>query len=216
MYFKFYNAGASICNKGRAKVIGVGSLKVQPDMAIVSLGIITEDKSLEKAQRENAKISDRVIRELQNMGIDRRDISTANYNIEAQYDYVDNKRVFRGYRVTNILSVNIRDITKVGEIIDASVKNGANNVGNVSFTISNPKHYNNRALKLAVENAVEKAMVIGNTLKVQVNTIPCSVKEVRPTEKFRENTAMFQATATTPIMPGELTISATVEAIFVY
>ena len=216
MYSRFYNTRDAVCNKGKIKVIGTGSLKVQPDMAIVNLGIITEDKNLEKAQRENAKISNRVIRELESMGIDRRDISTANYNIEAQYDYVDNKRVFRSYRVTNILGVNIRDITKVGEIIDASVKNGVNNVENIRFTISNPKHYNNKALKLAVENSVEKAMVIGSTLKVNVNTTPCSVKEIRPTEILRQNTVMLESAPVTPIMPGELTINATVEAIFIY
>lgn len=217
MYSGFYNTRDAVCNKGRIKVIGTGNLKVQPDMAIVNLGIITEDKNLEKAQRENAKISNRVIKELQNMGIDKIDISTSSYNIEAQYDYVDNKRVFRSYRVTNILSVNIRDISKVGEIIDASVRNGVNNVGNIRFTISNPKHYNNKALKLAVENSVEKAMVIGSTLKVHVNTTPCSVKEVTSAGRLGEkNIAMLESAQATPIMPGELTINRAVEAIFIY
>ncbi|NMA57573.1 SIMPL domain-containing protein [Clostridium cochlearium] len=215
MYSGFYNTRVSMCNKGRIRVMGVGNLKVQPDMAVISLGIITEDKNLEKAQKENAQISSRVIRGLQNMGIDIKDISTANYNIEAQYDYVDNKQVFRAYRVTNILSVNIRDVRKVGEIIDASVKNGVNNVASVRFTVSDLKQYNNRVLKLAVQDSVEKAIVIGNTLKVRVNTTPCSVKEERNIEPLRENVVMLKDVST-PIIPGQLELMAVVEAVFVY
>ncbi|HCQ89947.1 MULTISPECIES: SIMPL domain-containing protein [unclassified Clostridium] len=203
-------------SQGNIRVIGIGSIQAEPDIAIVNLGVMTEDKNLETAQRENIMISNRVINQLEEMGILRRDIKTSIYNIEPQYDYIEGKQVFRNYKVTNIFTVTIRDIRRVGEIIDASVSIGANNVGNISFTISNPRYYYNKALQLAVIDAVEKAITIGNTLKVSVNTIPNSIKEQAPIQEFESRAMMKTYTASTPVMPGEIEITARVEGSFQY
>src|SRR3712207_6173673 len=149
------------CDKSKIQVTGESTLKVNPNMAMVNIGIDTEDKDLQKAQQQNAKISRIVIKGLENMGIKKNDISTVIYNIEPLYDYVDGKQVFNTYSVSNVLNVNITDMNKIGLVIDESVKNGANNIKDITFTVSNPEVYYNKALQLAVKNSVEKAMIIG-------------------------------------------------------
>ncbi|MEA4828272.1 MAG: SIMPL domain-containing protein, partial [Clostridium sp.] len=98
------------------KLNGKGTLKTKPDMAILTLGVITEGKELKTVQEENALKTNSLINRLKAMGINERDIQTQSYNVDIEYDYVDGKQVFRGYRVTNTIVVTIRDINKTGEI----------------------------------------------------------------------------------------------------
>lgn len=214
----FYNSNTSYfyTKKGSIKVKGIGIVKAQPNIAIVSLGVITENKNLEIAQRENAEISTQVINGLRDMGISDKDISTMSYTIEPQYDYVEGKQIFRNYNVTNILSVTIRDIEKVGEIIDTSVRNGVNTVNNIKFTVDNMSIYYNKALNLAVKDAVRKAVEIGNTLKINVNRIPSSIVEESYEEIIPEATTVKMYASFTPIMPGEIKITAKIEGTFNY
>ncbi|WP_034868173.1 SIMPL domain-containing protein [Clostridium lundense] len=214
----FYNPSILYANikKGRIKVNGIGVVKTQPNIAIISLGVVTENKNLEVAQGENAEISTKVINGLKDMGIPNKDISTKNYTIEPQYDYVEGKQIFRGYKVTNILNVTIRDINRVGEIIDTSVKNGVNVIDNIKFTIDNMSTYYSKALNLAVKDAMRKAVEIGNTLKVNVNEIPTSIVEESYEEIIPQATMVKMYSSSTPIMPGEINITAKIESIFNY
>ncbi|GAA0743379.1 hypothetical protein GCM10008906_27100 [Clostridium oceanicum] len=198
------------------EIKGVGTLSLMPDKAIVSLGVITEDKSLEKAQKENIERTNAVIRNLTNLGVEMKDISTSNYSIQAQYDYVDGKKIFRGYKVTNILDVTVRNISDLGKIIDSSVKAGANSVGSIRFTVSDKQKYYEKALNLAIKNAISKAMSIGKTLNVSVNKIPIIIKEELNDSQI-QNTALIKSySASTEILPSNVSINAVVKCIFRY
>ena len=109
--------------------------------------------SLEKAQSENTAKINAVINSLYKMDIPRQDISTAFFDIQPQYDYIEGRQVFRGYRVTNILSLTIKDFSIIGEIIDTATANGANRVEDINFSVENPSAYYRQALDLAVRNA---------------------------------------------------------------
>ncbi|WP_343762261.1 SIMPL domain-containing protein [Clostridium oceanicum] len=201
---------------GQMEIKGVGTLSLMPDKAIVSLGVITEDKSLEKAQKENIERTNAVIRNLTNLGVEMKDISTSNYSIQAQYDYVDGKKIFRGYKVTNILDVTVRNISDLGKIIDSSVKAGANSVGSIRFTVSDKQKYYEKALNLAIKNAISKAMSIGKTLNVSVNKIPIIIKEELNDSQI-QNTALIKSySASTEILPSNVSINAVVKCIFRY
>jgi hypothetical protein len=198
------------------KIRGLGIVKAQPNIAIVSLGVITENKNLEIAQTENAKKSIAVINGLKTMEIPNSDISTGSYVIELQYDYVEGKQIFRNYKVTNILNVTIRDVDKVGEIIDSLVRNGVNVVNDIKFTVDNMSIYYNKALNLAVKDAMRKAVEIWNTLKVNVNKVPSSIVEENCNEAMPQPIMMKMYAATTPIMPEEIKITAKIEGTFNY
>lgn len=202
--------------KGIIKVTGTGTVKADPDMAIINLGVITEDMSLEKAQKDNAAISAAVIGSLFQLSIPKKDIRTSVYDVQPQYDYVEGKQVFRGYKVTNILSVTIRNTASVGKVIDTATANGANRIENIRFTVENPSEYYKHALELAVKDAVEKAKEIGYNLGVQINPIPFKVSEETFSVVVQESPTMKLAASVTPILPGQVDITARLEVIFEY
>ena len=198
------------------RVEGRGSATVQPTIARVQLGVATENRSLTTAQAENATTTTAVINALTRQGIPVQDIATQSYTITAQYDFVEGQQVFRGYRVVNTLVVTIRDINRVGQIIDAAVAAGANFVNDISFTVANPSVYYHQALALAIDDAVAKAMTIGRRLNVTVSPVPLRVIETTftaaPVEPALLKTA--EAAQTTPILPGQQEITARVEVTF--
>ncbi|MFZ5969210.1 MAG: SIMPL domain-containing protein [Bacillota bacterium] len=201
---------------GRLKVEGVGSVQVQPDIAVVVLGVITENKELQAAQEENAQKTTEVIDTLKNIGISSRDIQTQSYQIFPQYDYVEGKQIFRGYRVEHTLKVTIRDMDETGEIIDAAVRSGANVVNNITFTVSDPAKYYQQALSKAIDDAVSKAMMIGRKLDVIVSKVPIRIVEESYQQAPSSDLLLAKAEPTTPIQTGEIRITARIEAIFSY
>lgn len=201
---------------GVMKVNGQGTVNAEPEIASLNLGIITENTSLQAAQRENALKANAVIDELLRIGIPRRNISTASYNIEPQYDFVEGKQIFRAYRVSNILSVTITDLARVGEVIDRATAKGVNRVDNIIFKVEDPAVYYRRALNLAVRDAALKARELGSTLGVRVNEIPCKILELGTARPYEEGQMLKFSAAVTPILPGEITITAEIEAFFQY
>ncbi|MBL4935304.1 SIMPL domain-containing protein [Clostridium sp. YIM B02515] len=197
---------------------GVGSIMVKPDIAASFLGIMTQNKNLADAQSQNSEISNKVLNALLNLGIEDKDIKTENFSISPEYDYVDGKQIFRGYKVTNNLRITIRDISKVGTVIDTAVNNGVNVVYNVNFTLSNREDIYNKALSLAIKNAVDKALSVEKTLNIAVDTTPSEILEESSgviTPKTGLYTLEVPASATN-IKSGEIEIAAKVTAIFNY
>jgi uncharacterized protein len=202
--------------RNKLEVLGQGIVKVKPDMAEVVIGIITESTQLEIAQKENTMQTQKVLDNIKVMGIPPEDIQTQNYSINIKYDYIDGKQVFRGYTVSNYFNVLIRDISIVGQVIDAAVNGGANAVNNVRFIVSNISIYYNEALKLAVKDTQNKAMAIASKLKVNINMVPIQIKE-RGSNPISPLTTSFKASAVvTPIEAGENKIIANIEVVFIY
>jgi len=198
------------------KVYGMGNLKAVPNMAIVSLSIITENMSLEAAQKGNAVKSSDVINTLLQLGIPKTNISTAAYSIFPQYDYIEGKQVFRGYKVVNQLSVTLSDTLRVGEIIDNATVSGANQVDNIEFKVADPSLFYNTALKIAMRDAQVKARELGNILGVEVSLLPFKILENTTPSISEESFTLKVASSSTPILPGQINITAKIEAYFYY
>lgn len=207
---------SNVRSDNKIKVVGRGEVSVKPDAAEVGIGVITENKQLEIAQEENSKTSQRVIESIKDMGVLPKDIQTQNYYFRINYDYIDGKQVFRGYEVSNYLKVLIRNIDNVGKVIDTSVKNGANNISFVGFKVSDSSKYYEEALKLAVDDAQNKAMSIAKTLNVKLNLIPVEINELSRGNIVPLTMDMKSAVLSTPIEAGENKITADVEGIFSY
>jgi len=195
---------------------GKGAVQVTPNIAVVSVGVVTENMDLNVALRENTAKMTKVIDSLKNMGITEKDIKTQSYNIELLYDYIEGKQIFKGYRVSNILSVTVRDINTVGEVINTAVDNGANVVNSINFTVSNPALYYREALTMAIKDAVEKASVIEKSLKVVVDKTPTKILEETYGYAPVAANGMMMKAAAPPIMPGQTEITASIKATFSY
>ena len=215
-YNPYVSKESKKCEKRILKVNGKGMVEAEPDMALVSVGVITKDKNPENAQNLNAQISKKLIDSLLQLGIAKDDIKTTSYTIYPEYDYIEGKQILTGYNVTHILEIKVRDINMVGEVINTAVKNGANQINRVDFTIEDAKFYYNRALKLALKEAASKAQSITAFLKVNLDPVPCSITEQSTSfTPFIEQNSMKLA-ATAPVIPGKIEITAAIEAEFQY
>jgi len=199
------------------EVTGEGVISAAPQKAVIVLGVITENVSLTAAQTENASAVTQIIEALLKLSIPKENIQTTQYSIDIQYNYEDGKQIFRGYRVTHLLQLTIDKIDLIGLIVDTAVKNGANTVSNIQFTLAHPEIAYNEALSIAIKNSVFKANVIAKTLGVTLHPDPCLIQEIsRTQEPVPFLATSFTKSAATPIQPGELKIFASVRATFTY
>lgn len=142
-----------------------GEVKIQPDMASINFGVVTEAGTAAEAMRLNAERMNQVMAALRRAGLNERDIQTSGLNLSAQYDYQQNEPPrLRGYQASNRVTVNIYDLTKVGSTADAVVAAGVNQIDGVSFGLRDPKTAENQARQLAVRALQEKAALYAQAL----------------------------------------------------
>lgn len=196
---------------------GSGSVMAPPDLANIFLGVISEDNKLTEAQLENTEKMNSVINSILQLGVSEKNIKTENYSVDPQYDFVEGKQIFRGYRVTSNIRVTVSNMGTIGKIIDKAIESGANVVYNVNFSLSDRDIYYRKALSLALEDAVEKAKSIEKTLDVVVNATPVEIVEVGG-ENFqpREAYSIKAPASQTPIMSGQIEVTAKVNVSFRY
>ena len=132
---------------------------VKPDIAYISLGVVSPNKLPSVASNANATQTTAVIKSLKKSGIADADIRTENYLLTTDYDYSNNKRVLKGYAVRNTVRVTVREISKTGKVLDAALQAGANSVDSVLFNIVDPTKAEEEALAKAVADATRQAKV---------------------------------------------------------
>jgi uncharacterized protein len=134
-------------------VSGTGKVTVKPDVADVSLGVTVQRDTAKAARDEAAQTMSSIIDALHNLGIADADIQTSYVNVSPVYDYNSSSPHITGYSVSNEVSVHVRDISKVADVIDNSVAAGATTVDSVSFDVSNRTDAENQARDAAVKDA---------------------------------------------------------------
>ena len=151
-------SGAGVSDQPRISVRGTGIVSAKPDMANLQIGVQIQNASLDAAQTEATSKMDAAMQQLKAAGVDEKDISTSQYNVEPVMNYRENQPpVVTGFRVTNMLNVKLRDIAKAGKIIDDLVKAGANTVYGLSFGFSDPTALMKQAREQAMNDAKAKA-----------------------------------------------------------
>lgn len=146
------------------KVTGNATVTLAADTATLQIGAETKDTSVEAAQSANSTIITAVIAALKAAGIDEKDMFTGNFNVYTTYDYgmtdVNGNPAAPSYQVSNMLTITIRDLSSVGEIIDAAGKVGANAIYGLTFSATDENAAYQKALTRAVEDAAAKAQVL--------------------------------------------------------
>lgn len=164
----------TITFSGEGKSIGV------PDIASITLSVITEKMTAKETMTENAKITNEVIKFVKEAGIDEKDVKTQSFILSPRYDWVEGKRIFRGYQLTSTLAVKIRDLEKISDIIDGAVSRGANQVGDIQFVIDDPEKLKEEARNEAIESAKEKAQSIAKATGLKLGKIVSFSEAVTP------------------------------------
>ena len=216
-----YAANSDSVGKGEISVSGTGAINVNPDVAYVSLGVSIRGTDLKVALDENNRAIAAVISAVRAKGVAEKDIRTTEFNIypDFSYGYDKNEEQIRGYTVSNNVSVVIRDIATVGEILGVAANAGANVSGGAQFGLLNNSAAYNEALVLAIKNAVGKAEAIAGALGKQIGS-PSSVTETAnyyaPYHAAVENLSMDAATGNVPVQTGKLTVTANVQMVYEY
>ena len=147
-----------------------------PDVAKVTLSVRTEDKEATSASEKNKETATKVINELKKL-IDegkKERIRTTGFSVNSEYSYQNNKRVFEHYVVQNTVEITIRDMSKVGKIINTGIKNGANSVSGLVYMLDKNDAACDELINTAARAAQTRAELIAKTMNGKVS----GVKEV--------------------------------------
>lgn len=134
-----------------------GETRVAPDMATITLGVMTEGKTAAEAMAANAQRMASVMASLRKAGIADKDIQTSNLNLNPQYRYQENQPPqLIGYQASNNVTITVSDLKRLGPAVDASVSAGANQVHGISFGLMDPTAAENSARAAAVKALTAK------------------------------------------------------------
>ena len=198
-------------------VSGTGVVKASPDIIRASIGVQTFNEEAETAVAINNEKVNAIFLALGEKGISRTDFETTSFNIYSQRDFRrDPPDQIVGFQVSNIISVTIRNMSRVGEILQATIQAGANNISGINFTVEDTVKLKERARVKAVKDARKKAESIAETLGVKVGKV-ISLNDASgnypPVARIEYDVKM--AGAEVPIQaPSELEISIIVEVVF--
>ena len=203
----------------RLDISATGEVTRVPDLAIISAGVQTLRPTATAAIEENAERMERVRAALRRAGIEDKDIQTASINLNPEYRYVENQPPqLTGYRASNTLSVKFRDLKRTGAILDALVREGANQINGPSLTIDKPESAYDEARVKAVANGRARAELYARALGMRVVRL-LSVSEggsvhVPPPMPYARDVAMAASSAKTEIDPGTQDLSVSVAMSF--
>ncbi|MGN6112011.1 MAG: SIMPL domain-containing protein [Luteimonas sp.] len=190
-----------------------------PDVATISAGVVTQATDANAAMRANAAQMDKVMAAVRAAGIAERDIQTTGVNVNPQYRYAENMPpAITGYQASNTVSLKVRDIGKLGKVLDALVASGANQVNGPSFEVDEPEAAYDEARRAALEKAQARAQMYAKALGLRVRRI-VSIDEGGGFQPPRPMPVMAMAARAekaydTAVAPGETTLSASLSVVF--
>jgi uncharacterized protein len=193
--------------EGRVVVTGEGSVSVTPDYAQIRSGVTTRARTVKEGVDANSKLMTAIIAALKDAGIAERDIQTARFSIQPVYaSQVSNAEPrLSGYSVSNQVIVTIREIGKVGDVLDRVVAAGATDAGNVSFLVSNASKALDEAREAAIADARRKAEVYAKASGVRLGRVEWITEDTGGGTPVPMMMARAQA-APVPIATGEDTL----------
>ncbi|MCB9707215.1 MAG: SIMPL domain-containing protein [Myxococcales bacterium] len=210
-------------------VTGTAEIKVKPDIAKTSLGVEVRHTSVEAAERDATKRMQSVIEALKAMGVSQKDLQTSNYSINYEKDAPEQPRPLPAkeqlnaagdslkghYRVNNQLNVTVRDLTKLGAILSAATRAGANNIWGISFELDDSSALEAKARKIAMDNAKRRARSLAELSGATLGPI-ASIREsigdrIYPRMAMESHMLKAGAQDSVPVEQGEIIISHQVE-----
>lgn len=151
-------------------VSATGEVYAKPDLALTTFSVVTEAKTVAQAMTENTQKMNAVIDIMKEQGIEEKDLKTLNFNIYPRYEWDEEgrNRTLVGYEVYQSLQVKIRQLEKIGAIVQGATEAGANQVSDLQFTIDNQDELKKQAREKAIEEAKTKAKDLAGQLGVKL------------------------------------------------
>ena len=165
-------------------VVGQGSVKIKPDIAQISIGVETSAETVSDAVKQNETQMQAILAALKAVGIPEKDIQTTNYSVyfdrnpqplpSTEGATTESKPQ---YRVSNMVNVTVRNLDTVGDVLDAVIEAGANNIWGVNFSLEDPKVAQGDARTKAIADAQARAEALAELTGVKLGPV-MSVSEV--------------------------------------
>lgn len=193
-------------------VHGDATISAAPDLAQIDAGVASDAKSAKEASDINNAAMGKVLLALKGAGIAEKDYQTSRLSLQPQYapNRSNGASPIVSFRASNRVTVKIRDVTKVAGIIDTLVSAGANDIGNISFEVTQASKLLDDAREQAVADARRKAEIYAKATGVTLGA-PLSVAEGgAPMPLFKGRMATAPMAAPAAVAPGEETLSVTV------
>lgn len=160
-------------------VSAVGEVYARPDLALTSFSVVSEEKTAADALARNSESMNKIIEFLKTSGIEDKDLKTTTFRINPRYEwhkteippYPEGERVLVGYEVTQSLQVKIRDMLKIGALIEGATNAGATGVGSLEFTFDDEDEFKKQAREIAIDKAKIKAKELAQQLGVVLGRI---------------------------------------------
>lgn len=215
-----FPSAAAVIRAGTVTVQGTASINLKADYASVNLGVNTKGATVAEAQKANSEIMDKVIAAIKKQGVAEEDIVTNSFNVYPNYDYQYSKLTegdsVAGYQVENMLMVTVRDMGVLSGVLDAAMSAGANQSYGITFNSSKQAVTYDEALKDAIADGARKAglmaeasgKTLGGLLSMEENQYSYNLYGASA------KTMDAQAAAGTPILAGQITVTATVTLVY--
>jgi uncharacterized protein len=159
-------------NPATISVSGDAKVSASPDIAVLSFGVATGRQSSAKSAVDLLKKHmTSILDAVKKAGVEEKDIATENFWLNPAYDYLNGTQVPRGFEATQTLSVKVRDLDTVGDVLGAATAAGANQAGGITFSIDEPDTLRAQAREKAIDEAKEKAEVLARSLGMHLGRI---------------------------------------------
>jgi hypothetical protein len=199
-------------------VSGVGRVSLEPDLATISIGVHSENASASEAVSTNNSQAAGVLAALKAAGVADKDIRTTNFSIYPRQEFSpDGKPTGLVYVVDNTVLVTVRDLARLGSLLDSAVKAGANSVSGIQFTVEDPSAAYEQALQAAVRDARSRGEALAAAAGVEIRQVlsinaGLSSGPQPLVKEFRAEAAMLAADV--PVSSGQIEVSVDVSVVY--
>ncbi|MFF2909162.1 SIMPL domain-containing protein [Paenibacillus sp. NPDC057934] len=208
-------AYADEVQKNVVNVVGKGELSIKPDIVYLSIAVDTSAATAQEAQKTNAAKIQKITTLLKNTWkIADKDIQSTQFYVQPNYTYNEKEgQQVKGYNANHTLVVAYRDLSKVGELLDAASAAGANNIGNARFAVEDSAAFEAQVIEKAMANADVKAGAIAKAAKRSLGqVINVSQNDLGSQPVFFDQTlkamaASADASGNTSVQPGEVKVT---------
>lgn len=198
-------------------VTGTGEVARAPDMSVIRVGVVAQDKSASTALSRTSEAMVRMQQRLAEQGIEARDIQTTQLSLTPVYENTSGTRTRKiiAFEAMNAVLVRVRDLPSTGAVLGTLVEDGANRIDGISFTLQDSQESMDEARRRAVADARRKAEVLADAAGVELGALR-DLREAgggAPRPMMMERMAM-DAAASVPTAEGEISLSATVTMVY--
>lgn len=203
-------------------VVGEGQVSIEPDIAQANIGVEVVNASVQEASAEASATLESVLTALSDAGVAEEDIQTSGFSIYAERFYGPEGPGGQdevNYRVSNNVSVTIRDLESVGAVLEAAIEAGANNIYGVNFSLDDPSAAESQARTSAAENANAKAEELAALYGLSVGPV-VSISEIIGdgggfySGSIASEAALSFGGGAAPILPGQLNITKQLQVVY--